>query len=75
VLIMTLQGGMGAFYGPALGALALLWLNQQIVSYTQYWPIILGSILVILLFVFPGGLAGAAALIGSRLTRKKRAHA
>ena len=31
VLIMTLLGGMGTFYGPALGALVLLWLNQQIV--------------------------------------------
>src|SRR5678816_2775973 len=75
VLIMTLLGGMGAFFGPALGALVLLWLNQQIVSYTQYWPLILGIILIALLFVFPGGLAGAAALMGSRLMRKKRAHA
>ena len=75
VLIMTLLGGMGAFFGPAVGALVLLWLNQQIVSYTQYWPLILGIILIALLFVFPGGLAGAVALIGRHLFRKKRAHA
>ena len=60
VLIMTLLGGMGTFYGPALGALALILLNQQIVSYTEYWPFVLGTILIVLLFVFPGGLAGAA---------------
>ncbi len=66
VLIMTLLGGMGTFYGPALGALAILWLNQQIVSYTEYWPLILGSILVILLFAFPGGMAGA---VGAGLRR------
>jgi branched-chain amino acid transport system permease protein len=59
VLIMTLLGGMGTFFGPAVGALVLLWLNQQIVSYTEYWPFILGTILVLLLFVFPGGIAGA----------------
>jgi branched-chain amino acid transport system permease protein len=59
VLIMTLLGGMGTFAGPSVGALVLLWLNQQIVSYTEYWPLILGSILVLLLFVFPGGIAGA----------------
>ncbi|MCI0547127.1 MAG: branched-chain amino acid ABC transporter permease [Candidatus Rokubacteria bacterium] len=59
VLIMTLLGGMGTFFGPALGALVLLWLNQQIVSYTEYWPLILGLILVVLLFVFPGGIGGA----------------
>jgi branched-chain amino acid transport system permease protein len=70
VLIMTLLGGMGTFYGPAVGALVLLWLNQQIVSYTEYWPLILGTILVLLLFVFPGGLAGAAAALSRRLTRR-----
>ncbi len=67
VLIMTLLGGMNAFAGPAVGALVLIWLNQQIVSYTQYWPLILGAILVILLFAFPGGLAGAADTVRRRL--------
>jgi branched-chain amino acid transport system permease protein len=70
VLIMTLLGGMGTFYGPMVGALVLIWLNQQIVSYTEYWPLILGSILVVLLFVFPGGLVGAIALVGHRLARR-----
>jgi branched-chain amino acid transport system permease protein len=70
VLIMTLLGGMGTFYGPMIGALVLIWLNQQIVSYTEYWPLILGSILIVLLFVFPGGLAGAIALMGHRLARR-----
>jgi len=70
VLIMTLLGGMGTFFGPALGALVLLWLNQQIVSYTQYWPLILGTILVVLLFVFPGGIAGAVLGLWRRLSRR-----
>jgi branched-chain amino acid transport system permease protein len=70
VLIMTLLGGMGTFYGPAVGAMVLLWLNQQIISYTEYWPLILGTILVLLLFVFPGGLAGAVAALGRRLARR-----
>jgi branched-chain amino acid transport system permease protein len=69
VLIMTLLGGMGAFFGPALGAAVLIWLNQQIVSYTEYWPLVLGTILVVLLFVFPGGIAGAFALL---LRRNRR---
>ncbi len=70
VLIMTLLGGMGTFYGPAVGALVLLWLNQQIISVTEYWPLILGSILVILLFAFPGGLAGALEALRDRLARR-----
>jgi branched-chain amino acid transport system permease protein len=72
VLIMTLLGGMGTFWGPAIGALVLLVLNQQIVSYTEYWPLVLGAILVLLLFVFPGGIAGAVVGFGRRLTRRVR---
>ena len=71
VLIMTLLGGMGTFYGPAVGAVALIGLNQQIVSYTEYWPLILGSILVLLLFVFPGGIAGAVESGAHRLRRRR----
>jgi branched-chain amino acid transport system permease protein len=73
VLIMTLLGGMGTFYGPALGALVLILLNQQITSYTEYWPFVLGVILVVLLFVFPGGLAGAAQAAVRRLGSARRA--
>jgi branched-chain amino acid transport system permease protein len=75
VLIMTLLGGMGTFAGPSVGALVLLWLNQQIVSYTQYWPLVLGTILVLLLFVFPGGLAGAAEGLVRALRRNGRERA
>ncbi len=73
VLIMTILGGIGHFYGPAVGALVLLVLNQQITSYTEYWPFILGTILIVLLFVFPGGIVGALDAAARRLTRVRRA--
>jgi branched-chain amino acid transport system permease protein len=69
VLIMTILGGIGHFWGPAVGALVLLVLNQQITSYTEYWPFILGSILIVLLFGFPGGIVGALATLSRRLRR------
>jgi branched-chain amino acid transport system permease protein len=72
VLIMTLLGGMGTFYGPSVGALVLILLNQQIVSYTQYWPLVLGTVLVVLLFGFPGGIAGAVGALSGRLFRRVR---
>jgi branched-chain amino acid transport system permease protein len=71
VLIMAILGGIGHFYGPAVGALVLLVLNQQITSYTQYWPFILGSILIVLLFGFPGGIVGALAGAATRLRRAR----
>jgi branched-chain amino acid transport system permease protein len=72
VLIMTLLGGMGTFVGPSIGALVLILLNQQIVSYTEYWPLVLGTVLVVLLFGFPGGIAGAVGALTGRLVRRVR---
>ncbi len=67
VMIMTILGGMNHFWGPAIGAAVLTILNQQITSYTEYWPFVLGTILVLLLFVFPGGIMGALDAGWSRL--------
>ena len=71
VMIMTILGGMNHFWGPAVGALVLTLLNQQITAYTEYWPFVLGTILVVLLFVFPGGILGALDAALSRLWRRR----
>ena len=55
VLLMTLLGGPHVFLGPALGAGILIVLNSVVTSYTEYWPIVLGIILLALIYVFPGG--------------------
>ncbi|HET8995160.1 MAG TPA: branched-chain amino acid ABC transporter permease [Acetobacteraceae bacterium] len=70
VMIMAILGGMNFFWGPAVGALVLEWLNQEITNYTQYWPFVLGSILLVLLFVLPGGVLGGLARLGGVLQRR-----
>jgi branched-chain amino acid transport system permease protein len=66
VLIMTLLGGMYSFFGPAIGAAALFLLDRYTNEYTEYWPMVLGGILLVILLFLPNGLAG--------LTQKLRAH-
>jgi branched-chain amino acid transport system permease protein len=73
VLIMAILGGMASFWGPAVGALVLTLLNQQITAYTEYWPLVLGSVLIFLLFVFPGGIVGALSAAGARVRRVRGA--
>jgi branched-chain amino acid transport system permease protein len=73
VMIMTILGGMDYFWGPPIGAFALVWLNQEITDYTQYWSFFLGVILLVLLFVFPGGILGGLDLLWQRLRRLRRA--
>jgi branched-chain amino acid transport system permease protein len=70
---MAILGGFGSFWGPAVGAAALVLLNQQITAYTQYWPFILGTILIVLLFAFPGGIFGALQSGLMRLRRGRHA--
>lgn len=60
VLIMVILGGMGQFFGPLVGAFTLVVLNQQITSYTEYWPLVLGLLLIVLLYTFPAGILGTA---------------
>ena len=70
VMIMTILGGMQHFWGPAVGALVLTLLNQQITAFTEYWPFVLGTILVVLLFAFPGGILGALEAALSRIVKR-----
>ena len=58
VLIMSLLGGIYSFFGPFVGAAILLYMRMLVTSYTQYWPLIMGTILALLLFFFPGGVVG-----------------
>jgi branched-chain amino acid transport system permease protein len=67
VLIMSILGGIHAFLGPAVGAAAIILLDRQITEYTQYWPTVLGIILLIVLFAFPEGLAGLVDRVRRRL--------
>lgn len=66
VLIMSILGGIHAFLGPAVGAAAIILLDRQITEYTQYWPTVLGIILLIVLFAFPEGLAGLVDRVRAR---------
>ena len=55
IMVMVILGGMGTVFGPALGALAFLLLEEVLSGYTEYWPVFLGPILVgIVLFAKRG---------------------
>jgi branched-chain amino acid transport system permease protein len=48
LLVMVVLGGLGTVFGPALGAVSLLVLEEFLIAYAgkDYWMIILGPILV-----------------------------
>jgi branched-chain amino acid transport system permease protein len=73
IVIMTILGGVGYFWGPPVGAAVLVWLNQAITDYTQYWSFVLGAMLLVLLFGFPGGIVGGLDLLWQWLKRLRNA--
>lgn len=58
VLIMTILGGIGTFFGPLVGAAALILLDRFTTEFTEYWPTVLGVILLLVLFFLPTGIMG-----------------
>jgi branched-chain amino acid transport system permease protein len=57
-LVMVLLGGVGSPSGPLLGAAIYKLLDTVITRYTDYWQLVLGTILVVLVLAFPRGIAG-----------------
>jgi branched-chain amino acid transport system permease protein len=58
VFIMCLLGGWFTFGGPILGAAAIVSLRTFVGTYTEYWTLILGIILILLIFFLPEGIMG-----------------
>jgi branched-chain amino acid transport system permease protein len=59
VLMMTLLGGMGTFFGPFVGALVYLLLQDVVTVLTAHWQLVVGVLLVVLILFFPRGIWGS----------------
>lgn len=57
-VLMTIIGGIYTFVGPAVGAVVLIVLNSYIVAWTEYWALVLGMVLLLLVLLLPGGVIG-----------------
>jgi branched-chain amino acid transport system permease protein len=62
VVIMTLLGGAGTFFGPFVGAAAFLVLEDAIAVVTESWPLVIGAIFMVFVLFLPKGIWGT--LIG-----------
>jgi branched-chain amino acid transport system permease protein len=58
VLIMTLLGGAGTFFGPFVGAATYLVLEDTISAVTESWPLVIGAIFVVFVLFLPRGIWG-----------------
>ncbi|OLB98195.1 MAG: hypothetical protein AUH30_08665 [Candidatus Rokubacteria bacterium 13_1_40CM_68_15] len=58
VVIMTLLGGAGTFFGPFVGAATWLLLEDRMAIVTESWPLIIGAIFMIFVLFLPRGIWG-----------------
>lgn len=70
IVISVLLGGVHSFIGPILGASLLYLLEVTIHQYTQYWPLVMGTILIIVVLVLPEGLIGLFRKLYASVGRK-----
>lgn len=57
-VIMSLLGGTRTFLGPAFGAGIYMIIKNIISTKSEYWMLFLGSLLILIVVFFPGGIVG-----------------
>jgi branched-chain amino acid transport system permease protein len=55
---MCLLGGWFTFAGPILGAAIMVALRTFVGIFTEYWTLILGIMLILIIFFLPEGVMG-----------------
>ncbi len=58
IFIMCLLGGWFTFAGPIIGAAIMVSLRTFVGIYTDYWTLVLGILLILLIFFLPEGVWG-----------------
>jgi len=68
LIIMVLLGGMGSLAGPIVGALVFVLLEEALSGITEYWQLIFGPFLILVVLFARGGLLG---FLEKRQSREK----
>ena len=65
LMVMVVFGGMGSLFGPVIGTIVFLLLEEILSQFTEYWALIMGPLLLLIVLFARGGIMG---LLG-RLSR------
>jgi branched-chain amino acid transport system permease protein len=58
LMVMVILGGMGSLFGPLLGTIAFLVLEEFLSQVTEYWAMIMGPLLLLVVLFGRGGIDG-----------------
>lgn len=57
-VFMTMIGGSGTLVGPMVGSIIYTFLQAVVKMYTVYWPLTIGTIILLIVLFAPGGILG-----------------
>lgn len=57
-VMATILGGAGLFFGPVLGTFLITFVHAYLLGFTHFWPIIMGTLILLVIFLLPGGILG-----------------
>jgi branched-chain amino acid transport system permease protein len=72
IVFMTLLGGFRNFTGPIVGGVIFTYLKTYAVATTEYWQLLLGVVLVLLVMLLPTGIVGAISALAAKLRPKEK---
>ena len=58
LMVMVILGGMGTLFGPVMGAVVFLLLEEFLSQITEYWALIMGPLLLLIVLFGRGGIMG-----------------
>jgi branched-chain amino acid transport system permease protein len=58
LMVMVILGGMGSMFGPVIGAIVFLVLEELLSQVTEYWALIMGPLLLLIVLFGRGGIDG-----------------
>jgi branched-chain amino acid transport system permease protein len=70
IVFMAVLGGFRNFSGPIVGAVIFNYLKTYAVASSEYWQLLLGVVLVVLVMVLPAGIVGTVARLADRFRRR-----
>lgn len=59
-VMAAILGGPSIFYGPILGMFIMTFFHAWVLGFTIYWPVIMGALILVVIFLLPGGILGFA---------------
>lgn len=57
-VMAAILGGPFTFFGPILGMFIMTFFHAWVLGFTHFWPVIMGTLILIIIFLLPGGILG-----------------